>query len=71
MNHLSHNISEWLAINELSLNVEETVNFNFGAVTTFRTILVYTLAVMNCDGIKTFKYLGIFYDSPSKWDSFE
>lgn len=70
MNNFLRVISEWLAVNRLSLNVDKTVCMTFGSyvdsVPAQTCIKIHDKIITR---VENFKYLGIVFDYNSKWDS--
>ena len=70
MNYALSKVSEWLAVNKLSLNVKKTVYLNFGS---YCISIPHNLQIcINNVPIEQkyfFKYLGINFDSNLKWDT--
>lgn len=69
MNHDLSIISDWLAINKLSLNIKKTVYLNFGSYnTSIPNDLRICINNFQIEQKHSHKYLGIIFDSNLKWD---
>ena len=69
MNNNLKYISNWLALNKLSLNILKTVYMNFGCYkNSFPINLNININGINIKQVDHFKYLGIYFDSNLKWN---
>ena len=70
INQLLDQVTEWLVLNKLSLNIQKTQFINFGNYRDSVTINV-NINIQNQQITRTecYKYLGLIFDFNMKWDS--
>lgn len=68
MNNYLYNVSNWLALNKLSLNLDKTVYMTFGSYcTSVPDNLDIIINGKNIQRVESCKYLGVIFDYNMKW----